>query len=166
MLVGRELNTRCCLYWLTVSFGSIRPWICSNVRIRMVIRDSLVGSGVRRPCLGAFPNFARKPSPLGPRGASSAECDRPRWVTVVSTLEAGVEESSSPPSFPSSPSCHYSMTSGALGSEAILYGFFLRKTDLLIPPQTASISKHWLECLSVSGYWVCQMVFDFSEGVL
>jgi len=58
------------------------------------------------------------------------------------------------------------MTSGALGSEAILYGFFLRKTYLLFPPQTAGISKHWLECLSISGYWVCQMEFDFSEGVL
>ena len=125
-----------------------------------------VGSGVRRPCLGAFPNFARKPGPLGDRGASAAECDRARWVMVVSTVGAAAEESSSPPSFPSSPSsCRLSMTWGALGSDAFIYGFFSRETFLLFPPQTAGISKHWLECLSVSGYGVYQMEFVFSEGV-
>ena len=47
MSVGRELNARCFLSWLTVTFGSNRPSICSSLRIRLVIRDLLVGSGVR-----------------------------------------------------------------------------------------------------------------------
>jgi len=58
------------------------------------------------------------------------------------------------------------MASGALGSEAILYGFFPWGTYLFFLPQTAGISKDWLECLFVSGYCVYQMEFDFSEGVL
>ena len=122
-------------------FGSNRPRICSNLRIRPAMRDS-AGSEIRRPCLGAFPNFARKPSPLGDRDGWCAKCDRAMWVTVVSTLGAAAEGSSSSPLFPSSPSsCRYSMTSGALGSEAILYGFFSRKTYLYFPPQTIGISK-------------------------
>ena len=117
MSVGRELNTRCSLSWLTVSFASNRPRIWSTLRIRIVMSDSLVGSGVWRPCLGAFPYFARKPSPMGDRGVCSAECDRARWLTVVTTPGAAVLDSSSPPSSPSSgPACHY-INSGALGQK-------------------------------------------------
>jgi len=104
----------------------------------MAMRDS-VGSGVRRPPgRRPFPYLSGKPSPIGERGVRSAECDRARWVTVVSTLGAWTEESSSPPSLP--PSCH-SMASGALGSEAISV-VSIRKTYLLFPPLTIGISKH------------------------
>jgi len=85
-----------------------------------------VGSGVQRspPCR-PFPYLSRKPNPTGERGVRSAECDRTRWVTVVSTLGAWTEESSSPPSSPSS-CCHY-MTSGSFGLEVISYAFFKGK---------------------------------------
>jgi len=88
------------------------------------MRDSLVGSGVRRPPgRRLFPYLSGKPKPTGDLGVQSAECDRTRWVTVVSTLGAEVRHSSSPPSLTSStlalsPPCH-SMASGALGSEDI-----------------------------------------------
>jgi len=78
MSVGRELNARCCLSWLTVSFGSNRPRICSSFRIQTVMRDLVVGSGVRRPLLRGGPYLARMPSPTGDRGFRSAECDRAR----------------------------------------------------------------------------------------
>jgi len=81
--------------------------------------DSLVGWGAQRPCVRASPYFARKPSPTENRDVRSAECDRARWVTVVSTLGVEVLHSSSPPSSPSSwPACHF-ITSGAFGLEAI-----------------------------------------------
>jgi len=104
------------------------------------MRDSLVGSGVRRPCFGAFPYFARKPSPTGDHGVRSVECDRVRWVTVVTTLRAEDLHSSSPPSSPSPwPACH-SITSGTLGSEAIS-STSSWETYLLFPPQVSDISK-------------------------
>jgi len=104
MSVRRELNARCCLFSLTESFRSNRPMICSSCRMQVAIRDSLVGSGVRRPCLAGCPYFARKPSQTRDRGVWCAKCDRARWVTVVTTLGSKVQDSSSPSSFPSSPS--------------------------------------------------------------
>jgi len=105
----------------------------------MAMRDS-VGSGVLRPPrLCPFPYLSGKPNPTGERGVRSAKCVRARWVTVVSTLGAWTEESSSPASA-ASPSWH-SMASGALGSEAISV-VSMRKPYLLFPPQTIGISKH------------------------
>jgi len=116
---GRELKARCGLSWLTVGFWTNRPRICSNLRNRKVMRDSLIGSGVRGPCLGASTYFDRKASPTGDRGVR-AECARAWWVTVDTTLGAAGVDSSSPPSSLSSwPACH-SITSGALRSEDIL----------------------------------------------
>ena len=85
-------------YRIVLEFGLVMRLI------RWRMRDSLECSGVRRPSpsLG-FPYFARKPSPTGDRGVRSAECDVTRWVTAVSTLGAESRDSSSPPSFPSSP---------------------------------------------------------------
>ena len=136
----RELNTRCCQSWLMVSFGSNRPRICSNLRIRMVMRDSLVGSRVWRPCLGVFQYCARASSPTGDRGVRAGECDRARWVTMVTKLGAEVLDSSSPPSSPSSwPACH-SITSGALGSEKYLWFITGELIFCFLPKLTVSQS--------------------------
>jgi len=121
-LLRRELYKTCCLSWLSVSSGSKSPIIPSRRLIQLRMMGWLAGSVVRRPPPRHVfpPYFARKPGLTGDRGVWSAQCAWAMWVTVVSTLGAEVQESSSPPSFPSSPSsCRHSMTSGAFGSEAI-----------------------------------------------
>jgi len=100
--------------------------------------DSLVRSGAQRPCHRASPYFARKPSPMGDRDIRSAECDRARWVTVVSTLGVEVLDSSSPLSSPSSWPAGHSITSGAFRLDAISSTSYW-ETYLLFPPQASGI---------------------------
>jgi len=133
-----------------------------------------VGSGVRRlPTRRPFPSLARKPNPTGERGVPSAECDRTRWVTVVSTLGAWTEESSSPPSSPSS--CCHCMTSVSFGLEVISYGLFNGKLIFCFLPtrlvfQSADLSAGrclGTECVGTWWWWKNDLVYFLSmtEGI-